>query len=229
MPLPRFFVAPSLADLYARYREDFLRLEREQYAPKVDRVNLEERFALPSGRVYYGFPSTVQLPLERYARLREFLAYLGAGISAAELVKLVDAADAALASGIKTGKNAARIGLCLAELRERAGTVLHHELLVHVLAVQLVRDDERPEIFDEVLHRAKFEELLAASQGGAAFFFTAPLPEWKKLWETLQRSPDELTAYWAASEVKLRQLEHVLRIARSTEPSSASAKTSTRA
>lgn len=227
MKLPRPYFAADLADLYDRHRADFLRLERERYAPKLERTNLEERFTTDAGHKYYGFPSTLQLPLERYARLREFLAYLGAGISAEELAKLVDAADAALAAGVKTGKNAARIGLCLAEIRERASTILHHELLVHVLAVQLIRDDERPEIFDEVLHREKFTELLAASQAGAPFFFSKELPEWRKLWEMLEKSPDEWRKYWTASQVKLARLESVLRTARSADSSPSSARTST--
>ena len=227
MKLPRPYFAADLGELYDRYRTDFLRLERERYAPKLDRTNLEERFTTDAGHKYYGFPSSLQLPLERYARLREFLAYLGAGISAEELGKLVDAADAALAAGIKTGKNAARIGLCLAEIRERASTILHHELLVHVLAVQLIRDDERPEVFDEVLHRQKFTELLEASQKGAPFFFSRELPEWRKLWETLERSPDEWTKYWTASQVKLARLESVLKTARSADTSPSSARTST--
>lgn len=229
MKLPRPYLAYDLSDLYRRHRAEFLKLEHAEHAPKYERATLEERFTLPDGTRYYGFPSTVELPLERYARLREFLAYLSAGISAEELTRLVDAADAALAAGIKNGKNAARIGLCLAELRERAGTILHHELLVHVLAVQLVRQDEEPAVFDQVLHRAKFEQLLAASGQGLPFFFSTRLPELKKLLETFERSPQEWTEYWHASQVKLARLDSVLKIARSTEASPASGKTSTAA
>jgi hypothetical protein len=229
MKLPKIYLAHDLADLYARHRAEFLRLEQTAHAPKYDRATLEERFTLPDGTKYYGFPSTVELPLERYARLREFLAYLAAGISAEELTRLVDAADAALAAGIKSGKNAARIGLCLSELRERAQVVLHHELLVHVLAVQLVRQDEEPAVFDQVLHRAKFEQLLAASGEGLPFFFSTRLPELKKLLETFERSPEEWTRYWHASRARLARLESILKVARSTEPSPASGRTSTAA
>lgn len=229
MKLPKLYAARDLGELYDRHRQEFLRLEREKYAPKFDRGILEERFTDSQGRRYYGFPSTVDLPLERYARLREFLSWLSSGVTGDELKKLLDAADAALAAGIKTGKNAARIGLVLSELRERADVVLHHELLVHFLAVQLIREDERPEVFDGALHRQKVEDLLQESRDGNPFFFSLRWPELKKLRETFEWSPEEWTRYWHESRVQIQRLDHVLKIASPPSASSDSAKTSTRA
>lgn len=219
--------APDLAELYRQHRTYFLELERREYGPKFERHTLEHRLTTAAGVKYYGFPSTVDLPLERYARSREFLAWLTAGYSADELKQLVEAADAALTAGIKTGKNAARIGLVLEELRDRTEKVLHHELIVHFLACQLVREDERPEVFDQVLHREKFAELLAESEAGNAFFFSKQLPELRKLQETTNYSADEWTRYWHASRTSLQRLDAVLRIASSRSESTSSAKTST--
>lgn len=220
-------IAPDLAELYRQHRTYFLELERRDYGPKFERHTLEHRLTTSAGVKYYGFPSTVDLPLERYARSREFLAWLTAGYSADELKQLVEAADAALTAGIKTGKNAARIGLVLEELRDRTEKVLHHELIIHFLACQLVREDERPEVFDQVLHREKFTELLAESEAGNAFFFSKQLPELRKLQETTSYSAEEWTRYWHASRTSLQRLDAVLRIASSRSASTSSAKTST--
>ena len=227
MKLPHLYLARDLRALYDQHRQEFLKLEREHYAPKFDRGVLEERFVDSQGRRYYGFPSTADLPLERYARLREFLSWLSSGVTGEELRKLPDAADAALAAGIKTGKNAARIGLVLAELRERAELVLHHELLVHFLAVQLIREDERAEIFDGAIHRAKVTDLLQESRDGNPFFFSLRWPELKKLRETFDFSPEEWTRYWHASQLQVERLGHVLKIASPASEPSASARTST--
>ena len=218
---------PDLAALYREHRLYFLELERRDYGPKYDRTNLEHRLTTSTGVKYYGFPSTVDLPLERYARSREFLAWLTAGYSAEELRKLVEAADAALMNGLKTGKNAARIGLVLEELRERSEKVLHHELLVHFLTCQLVREDERPEVFDQVLHREKFTELLRESEQGNAFFFSRQLPELEKVQRTTGWSADEWEQYWTASQINLQRLDAVLKIASSGSTSTSSARTST--
>jgi hypothetical protein len=141
--------------------------------------------------------------------------------------RLVDAADAALAAGIKTGKNAARIGLVLTELRERADLILHHELLVHFLAVQLIREDERPEVFDGSLHREKVTDLLAESSGGHPFFFSTRWPELKKLNETFNWSPDEWNEFWNESRVRIARLDSILRTASPAVASPASGTTST--
>ena len=227
MKLNKIYLAPDLQALYLKHRQEFLQIEREQFAPKFDRGTLEERFTDSRGRRYYGFPSTVELPLERYARLREFLSWLSSGVSGDELKRLLDAADSALAAGIKTGKNAARIGLVLSELRDRADLVLHHELLVHFLAVQLIREDERAEIFDGALHREKVEDLLKESREGNPFFFSLRWPELKKLRETFEWSPEEWSRYWTDSQTTLRRLDRVLKIASPPNESSSSAKTST--
>lgn len=228
MRLPKLYTAPSLADLYERHRLEFLRIERENYSPKFEGASMEERFTDSKGRKYYGFPSTLDMPLERYARMREFLGWLSAGVSGEELKRLLEAADLALAQGIKTGKNAARIGLVLSELRERAELVLHHELLVHFLAVQLIRQDEKPEIFDGSIHRDKVIDLLAESSGGHPFFFSTQWPELKKLQEIFNWSQDEWTKYWNESKVKLGQLESVLKIASKVDEPKNNARTSTR-
>lgn len=227
MKLPKLYTARDLGDLYARHRQAFLQIERENYAPKFDRGALEERFTDSRGRRYYGFPSTVDLPLERYARLREFLSWLSSGVTGEELSKLLDAADAALTAGIKNGKNASRIGLVISELRDRANLVLHHELLVHFLAVQLIREDERAEVFDGALHREKVADLLQESRDGNPFFFSLRWPELKKLRETFEWSPDEWTKYWHESQRHLQRLEHVLKIASPPNESSDSGRTST--
>lgn len=213
MKIKKPFFAHDLTELYERHRLQFLAIERERHAPRYEGAALEHRFTDSKGRAYYGFASLVDLPLERYARMREFLAWLAAGLTGEEVRKLVDAADAALAAGIKNGKNAAKIGLVLTEMRERSELVLHHELLIHFLAVQLIRQDERPEVFDGTLHREKVTDLLAESSGGHPFFFSTRWPELKKLHETFNWSNDEWTAFWNVSQARVARLEHVLRTA----------------
>lgn len=221
----KILIGPDLATIYDRHRLAFLELERERYAPKFDRGTLVERFTDRRGRKWYGYPGTVQdLPLDRYARLRDFLSYMAAGLTPDEIRQLVDAGEVALASGIKTGKNAARVGLVLEELRARTQLVVHHELVLNFLAVQLVRQDEDPEKFSQALHLEKVEDLRAEVERGSPAFFL-PLPESQKLRETWSWSSEEWTQFWAASLRQAERLAAVLKTASSADVSSSAART----
>jgi hypothetical protein len=129
-------------------------------------------------------------------------------------------------AGLKTGKNAARLGLVLSELRARTELVLHHDLLLNFMAVQLVRPGEDPIKFEATLHKEKVEALREeAERAGPAFFL--PLPELKILRETWKMSSEGWLKFWRASQAQAERLAHVLKIASSTDVYKTSDRTTT--
>lgn len=188
--------ARDLETLYRRHRTDLLKLVARD-APPFDRSRLAYRVTDLEGRRYFGFADPTDLPLERFGRRQEFLAWMSAGLDATELRELVSRGVDALAAGVKAPKNAARLGLILQEILDRADKVVHVELLYNFLAVALVREDEQPEAFDAALQTDKVEALRAlVAAGGAGFFFQ--LPELTKLCELWNLSSSEWERYWTA-------------------------------
>lgn len=159
---------------------------------------LEHRYIDADGRHYRGFPNTLQLPIERFGEMKKFLMYLVSGISPDELDALLDVADKALHDGLKDPKNAAVIGTVLTEIRGRKKMTLHTELLLNFLAVQWVRDDEDPLVYNNQIQMQKVDALRKESEAGNSHFFFQQ-KELKLLSDSFRMSASELQDLWNES------------------------------
>ena len=84
------------------------------------------------------------------------------------------------------------------------------ELLYNILAVQLIREDEKCETFDNEKQMNKVEELKdLVSEYGCSFFLG--WKELKMLFDFTTKSESEWIAFWQASQEESRVMTEVLK------------------
>ncbi len=137
----------------------------------IPHSKLEKCFTDSLGIHYYKFPEAMSLPIERFGKLQEFMMWMSAGLTSNELDLLLDEADKALTAGLTQGKNASKIGFVLSQIRERKSMVIHTELLYNFLAVQVIREDEKPEHFNNAIHLEKIEQFKLETANGKTYDF----------------------------------------------------------
>lgn len=127
---------------FAENEKEFLAYLHKKNGTKLTKDNLVFAFNDLEGNGYYKFDKDRALPMARLGKLHEYIKWLSAGITGDELDVLLDQADTALTAGIKTGKNGAKIGFVISEIRERKNMIIHDELFYNIIAVQIIRHDE---------------------------------------------------------------------------------------
>lgn len=177
----------------------------------IPHSKLEKCFTDSIGINYYKFPESMSLPIERFGKLQEFMMWMSAGLTANELDLLLDEADKALTNGLTTGKNAAKIGFVLTQIRERKNMVLHTELLYNFLAVQVVREDEQPEYFNNAIHLEKIDQFKLETANGKTYDFFLRIGL-KKLNVLYNMSEGEWNTYWRESLLRQNQLTESAKI-----------------
>ena len=140
---------------FAKNEKAFLDYLHKKNGTKIIRDNLSFAFNDLDGNGYYKFGKELSLPMARLGKLHEYLKWLSAGITGDELDVLLDLADKALTDGLKTGKNAAKIGFVLSEIKDRKNMVVHDELFYNIIAVQFVRHDESVTEFNNDIQMQK--------------------------------------------------------------------------
>ena len=196
-------------------KEKFFKKHKAEFAKWLDDrkplelASLERCYTDLNGMSYYRFPDTMQLPIERWGKAKDFMQWMAAGISGNELDMLLDFADNALQEGIKKGKGASRIGFALQEIRERKTMIVHSELLYNFLAVHWIREDEKPTIIDQKIHDQKVAQFKAEVENSDSYFFFQER-ELKKIYDPFNMSHSELTQYLQDSIIKQEALKKML-------------------
>ncbi|MFI5404926.1 MAG: hypothetical protein ACHQ1D_00285 [Nitrososphaerales archaeon] len=162
----------------------------------IPHAKLELCFTDSKGVKYYKFPDNMSLPLERFGKLQEYMMWMSSGITSTELDGLLDEADKALTEGLLQKKNAARIGFILSEIRDRKNMVIHTELLYNFLSVQVIRQDEQPEFYNNSIQMEKVAQFKEETKNGKTYdfflriglkklnaLFNMSEAEWNRLWE----------------------------------------------
>lgn len=185
--------------LYDLRRKDILKkYHHESSKVKFDRKDLELRYTDEDGRNYYGFPDKLGLPIDRFGKMKFYLMWMASGISPKELDDLLNKQAEALAAGIKDPAQAAIIGMCIEEMRGRKRMTLHTELLYNFLAVQWVRDDEDPLVYNNQIQLEKVESFRKENENGNSYFFFRQ-KELKLLSSFFRMSEDEFQTYYKES------------------------------
>lgn len=195
---------------------------REQVKPPSFN-DMEFRFIDSNGARYYGFGKNMTMPAMRFGKMQEYIMWMSAGLTGSELDSLLDVADKAVLDGLVIPKNAAKISVVSSTIRERKGMVLHHELIVNFIAVQLVREDESITDFDNEIHMAKVDQMLKDAKH-LGFFFR--LPELSKLWHLLKMSETEWKEFWSESILAQKILKAQIEAYQSESGSNSSGLTS---
>lgn len=204
------FTRSSLKDIWTKNRAEFLKLYAEEQYKFINHKELEKRFVDRNGVQYYGFPGDMQLPIERWGRAKTYLGMMSMSLSDVELNKIADGMDSCLMNGLKTGKNAAKLGALIEETRFRNRALLHHELLYNYLAVFMVREDEEPTTVNEDIHKQKVIQFKTETENGSYFFFR--VPELKNLTWLWNLSEEEWKQQWTNSLREEELLEARLKI-----------------
>lgn len=180
---------------------------------------LEYCFTDSKGKKYYKFPESMSLPIERFGKLQEYMMWMSSGITSSELDLLLDHADKALTEGLLQKKNAAKIGFIINELRERKNMVIHTELLYNFLSVQVIREDEAPESFNNNIQMEKVEQFKEDTKNGKtyAFFLRIGL---KKLNDLFSLSEEEWNKLWEESTHQQKVLKQMVTLFQSEKESS---------
>lgn len=207
----KVLIGKDLKSIWKKNKDSFLQYYIDESGEKkIEKTNLEYRFHDSNGKIYYGFPESLPLPLERWGKLKDFLFYMNIGYSLDEYNEVIDVAEKNWISYIKTGKNAAKVGYVFQELRNRSRMLIHTELLYNYLAVQLVREDEDVSLFDSVIHNEKVSQFKKECAGGKHYFFFQK-PELKKLHELWNFTKEEWNQYWNESEIQQKVLKESLK------------------
>jgi hypothetical protein len=137
---------------------------------KVTKDNLVLAFNDDDGNGYYKFPSNLEMPLSRLAKVKEYIMWLSRGVSKEEYLKAINAAKQGLEGGIKDGKGLAKIAFVLQELENRCEMVIHDELFYNIIACQLVRQDESTTEFNNEIQMQKVEAFRDLDKKNDTFF-----------------------------------------------------------
>jgi len=157
-------------NVYSLFEKGFLKYLHKKNGTRLTKENLSFSFFDLDGNGYYKFPKELALPMVRLGKLHEYIKWISAGVTGSELDALLDNADRALMEGLKTGKNAAKIGFVISELRDRKKMVVHDELFYNIIAVQIIRHDEKPTEFNNDIQLQKVRAFRALNETSDTFF-----------------------------------------------------------
>lgn len=170
---------------------------------------LQYAFTDHNGKKHYSFPKDIALPLDRYSQLIKYLSFLSARITPEQMNKIIDGALDIIQQGIGKDKNAAKVAALLYELRDRENLIVPAQLVYDILAVQYVREDENPSVFDNEIHMQKVSAFISDTSKGEFFF---RLPELKKLTNLSTISIAEWAAYLEEDRKQDEQINRILEI-----------------
>lgn len=198
------------AELWALHREDFLKILSSERKP-LTHSSLSYAFVDGNAKKYYRFPKDIALSGERFAQMQDYMSWMSSGMGATEFDMFMDAIDKVLLDGLGKHANVVALGAIIAEMKKRRKMVLHHELLYNFIAVQLVREDENPEVFDNDIQLQKVAAFKELTKTGSTYFFFHS-EELKKLSHLFNMSEKEWQTYWEESLIKQKALPEVLKV-----------------
>lgn len=184
------------------------KLFQREIITSIPHSKLELCFTDTDGKKYYKFPESMSLPIERFGKLQEYMMWMSAGLTSVELDNLLDEADKALMDGLLQKKNAAKIGFIITQIRERKNMIIHTELLYNFLAVQVIREDEKPEYFNNAIHLKKIEQFKEETKNGKTYDFFLKIGL-KKLNDLFNMSEEEWNQCWEESLEAQRILKEI--------------------
>ncbi len=170
---------------------------KDQNKPKTH-SDLTYAFTDQEGKKYYRYPDQMNLPLERFNKLQEFHVWMSARLTPEQLDLLVDKGISIISKGIEQGNNAAKVTAILYQIKEREAMIVPHQLVLNMIAVQLVREDETPQAFDNDIQLEKVKAFMADAELHDTFFLT--LPELRRLLNTYNISKGDWMKYSEESQ-----------------------------
>ncbi len=215
----------SLQDIFLKNKQEFLQLAATDSNKPLTHSKLTYRLIDTNSKRYYGFPKEFALPLERHGKLMFYMQHMANGLTDKEDQEI----DNAIATIILNEKDLTKVGIriagLMAEKERRRNLCIHTELFYNYLAVQLVREDESVEIFDNDIQMQKVSQFKEEAKKKESTYLFFQQPEFKKLNDMLQLSPEEWNEYWQESLNRQIALKETLAVYTSATISTKAAKT----
>lgn len=203
-------IAKDLTSIFDKHTDDVMKWVASRGKP-LTIASLTERYIDGNGRRYYGFPKDMMMPLERYGRLIDFMRYVGKGLSAEEDEQIDLAIGKVMLTEKDDVKKGIRIGALLDERRRRREMCFPVEVFYNYVAVQLVREDEQVDIYDNDVQMQKVEQFKEDVKKKISTYQFFQLPEFSKLNDLLKLSEQEWMQSFALSEQQGAQLKEILK------------------
>lgn len=138
---------------------------------KLTHKNLAYWFNDLKGNNYYKFPDNMAMPVERLAALKMYYSWLAAGIAGDEMRTIIDTMKNALHSGLGNPDATAKIATLINVIEERMKYSFHLELYYNIIAVQAIRGDENPEVFNNDIQMQKVKDFKEMTMESGSYFF----------------------------------------------------------
>lgn len=149
-------VAPSTIDEYISQR----------WVKPLDFNYLTLAFVDSTGKAWYEFPDGLGNPMKRMAANLQAYEYLTARMSPEMFDAAVEDVNTALAHG-----KVVEAGAILTRLKSLKDEVIPVDVLINLIATDLVREDENPKDHNKQIHQDKCDYLKDAIDRGDSFFF----------------------------------------------------------
>lgn len=156
--------------IFNLFEKKFIKYLNKKNSIKLSVNNLAFAFHDLDGNGYYKFPKELDMPLERTAKVQEYLMWLVKGVSKEEYLNVLSEAENCLMEGLKNPKNTARLGFLITQLKERTKMVVHSELFYNIIAAQVIRADEPATSFNNEIHMQKVEAFKLMDKADDGFF-----------------------------------------------------------
>ena len=202
-------IAKDLKSFYKNNKEEILKLVAKDQNKPMGFDELEYSFIDLQGKKYYSFPEATALPIERLAKMEEYKVYMSSGLHSENIKEITDYMQSILEKIVNSGidnevkknssKNIGDLGMLIRELKERQKTFIPIEIYYAFLAIQLVREDENPHIYNNSVHNSKIAALIDLNEQNGGFFFGQK--ESKQLQSWLNMLEPEWNEYWENSMV----------------------------
>lgn len=217
-------IAKNIQSLYSSHKDEIHKLVYESQKKPVTHAELSLVHDVidKEGKRLYRWENPDNIPLFRYEKMLEYMQLITKGLTAKEDEMLDERIEQALQAGLKNEKvnSAVTIGAAIHERKVRRKMCVHSELMFNYIAVQIVREDESPLVFDNDIQMSKVVMLKEfAREGVADFFLTSP--ELKKLRDLLEMSKQDLETYIAESHIQTQRLKELFQIIESKNTSKA--------
>lgn len=138
----------------------------QRWIKPLDLKDLDFAFVDTNGKSWYEFPDGLGNPMKRIAANLQAYEYLTARLSPEMFDAAVNDVNEALAHG-----KVVEAGAILKRLVELKEEVIPLDVLINLIATDLVREDESPTGDNTRIHQEKCDYLKTAIERGDSFFF----------------------------------------------------------
>lgn len=189
---------PTVKQFYEQHKDEILKIVSTEHLNRTTLKDLKYEITALSGKRYYSFPETLQLPFKRFAKGIELMDWWKNGIVPEEFdtiyEEMLKCWAHVKAKTDQADKMAERCGMLINELKKRRKQGMPYYVMINLAANYLVREDEDPQLISATIFHEKCDEIENEIEQGNNAFFLA-IPQLRPLSEVQRLSPEELTEF----------------------------------